>query len=110
LIKLIRAYIADIGKIPLCNKNINRAPKIFGHCFILCWRCIGLLTGGITGSLLYNTNILNCKNNILFILTLSMPFVVDILMQFMFKKESTNLSRALTGFLFGIALSNFRPI
>ncbi|MFC1645715.1 DUF2085 domain-containing protein [Candidatus Omnitrophota bacterium] len=110
MIELVKRYLSYIGRAPFCNKNKNRAPKVFDYCFVLCWRCAGLIMGGIIGSLFYNTNILSYKNNILFISILSMPFIVDVLMQSMFEKESTNAKRALTGLLFGIALANFRPI
>lgn len=110
MIKLIKEYLCCIGKVPLCNKNKNKAPQIFGHSFILCWRCLGLIVGGLMGSLLYNMNVLNYDNNAFFISILSIPFFSDILVQSVFKNKSTNTRRVLTGLLFGIALVNFRPI
>lgn len=95
---------------PLCNKNRERAPKIFSFVFPLCYRCIGLIAGGLLGTFLYNNKVLNYKNDILFILVLSLPFLLDIAAQRIFKKESTNVKRFLTGILFGVALANFRPI
>ena len=108
MIKLIKRYLSYLGKVPLCNKNKCKAPQVFGYCFILCWRCLGLLSGGVMGSLLYNMNILNQKNNMFFISILSMPFLIDIVVQFVSKNKSTNIRRVLTGVLFGIALTNFR--
>ena len=107
---MIKRYISYIGKIPLCNKDRNKAPKVFGYSFLLCCRCSGLVIGGIVGSLLYNSRILVYKNNILFITILSMPFILDIFFQFILQEESTNTRRFITGLLFGIALANLRPI
>lgn len=110
IITKIRRYGLYIGKVPICNKNRNRAPIIFGHCFIFCWRCSGLVVGGVVGNFIYNVGFLNQKNNMLFIFILSLPFIYDMGKQFILRKESTNAIRTITGMFFGIALANFRPI
>lgn len=107
---MVKEYFDYIGKKPLCNKDRKRAPIIFGHSFILCWRCLGLVIGGLVGSYLYLIEILNCKNNMYFILLLGAPFFIDTLAQYIVGIESTNKKRLMTGILFGIALANFRPI
>ncbi|NQT45882.1 MAG: DUF2085 domain-containing protein [Candidatus Omnitrophica bacterium] len=110
MMKFIKGLFSYIGRSPLCNKNRTRAPKILGFCFILCWRCSGLIIGGAVGGFLYNLGVMNYKNSILFIIVLSIPFFLDVFIQFILKNESTNVRRFLTGALFGIALANFRPI
>ncbi len=108
--EIIRRYINCLGNTPLCNKQRKRAPVIFGYVFPLCYRCIGLIIGGLSGCFLYNNGVLNYKNNPFIIIILGLPFLLDVLAQQIFKKESTNGKRLLTGILFGIALANFRPI
>ena len=110
MIENLKSKLFGIGKIPLCNKRKERAPKIFGFVFPLCYRCIGLVIGGLLGSSLYSNGVLNYKNNLTFISVLSIPFLLDTLVNNMLKKNSTNTKRLLTGILFGIALANFRPI
>jgi len=105
---VISQFISDIGHRPLCNRNAERAPKILGCYFVLCWRCTGLILGGLLGSFL-SRGILNQTNNVIFILVLSMPFVTDVFTQRFFFQESNNTRRFLTGILFGVALANFRP-
>ena len=109
IVKNLKLRLEGIGKIPLCNMKKERAPQIFGFVFPLCYRCIGLIMGGLLGSIMYNNGILNQKNNWIFISILSLPFLLDTLAQKIFKKDSTNTKRLLTGVLFGIALANFRP-
>ena len=82
---------------------------LFGWCFVLCWRCTGLILGGLLGSFLHHAEILNFTNDALSISIFSTPFVVDVLVQQAHYQESTNTRRYLTGVLFGIALANFRP-
>ena len=106
----IKECFAWIGKKPLCNKERKRAPIIFGHSFILCWRCSGLVIGGLIGSYLYSTGALNCRNNMYFIFLLGAPLIIDTITQRIANIESTNKKRFITGILLGIALSNFRPI
>lgn len=110
IIKNLKTNLFGVGKIPLCNSKEERAPKIFGFVFPLCYRCIGLIIGGLLGSSMYSNGVLNYKNNLTFILMLGLPFLLDTLAQNMLKKISTNIKRLLTGILFGIALANFRPI
>lgn len=110
VIRNLKPNLFGIGKIPLCNKKKERAPKIFSFVFPLCYRCIGLVIGGLLGGQMYSNGVLNYKNNLIFILILSLPFLLDTLAQNMLKKNNTNTKRLLTGILFGIALANFRPI
>jgi len=108
--KNLKLKLFGIGKIPLCNMRKERAPKFFGFVFPLCYRCVGLIVGGLLGSIAYSNSVINYKNNLTFISILGLPFLLDTLAQNMFKKNSTNTKRLLTGILFGIALANFRPI
>ena len=107
---MVKEYFDYIGKKPLCNKDRKRAPIIFGHSFILCWRCSGLIIGGLIGSYLYAAGVLSCKNNGYFIFLLGAPLIIDIFRQRVAKIESTNKKRFITGILLGVALANFRPI
>lgn len=35
--EVIKKIARKVGKEPLCNGKAERAPYIFGKCFILCW-------------------------------------------------------------------------
>lgn len=94
---------------PLCNNKKERGWKICGYYFIFCWRCTGLIFGGILGMILLNIG-LDFKNNLFVIFIACVPFIVDVLNQIVFKNISTNPRRFITGILFGIAISNFHPL
>lgn len=79
-------------KFPICNRRPDRAPKIFGYTFILCWRCTGILIGVLFSS------ILDFSIGRIFIL----PLAVDGIAQYVYGIESTNLRRFITGFLAGM--------
>lgn len=85
---------------PICNKKPERAPKIFGYTFILCWRCLMVTFGFFSSYLFHRFYYFNM--NIIFIFLLMVPMILDGILQYFFYKESTNLRRAISGFLFGI--------
>lgn len=91
-----------IGKVPLCNKIPERAPHIFGHCFILCYRCTFILLGFFI-TLYIIKNRLNLKMHKIWVLFL--PMILDGSLQTITTYESSNPKRILTGLLFGIALA-----
>lgn len=82
---------------PICNKKPNRAPKLFGHPFILCWRCTGILIGGIISMMV------PLSRNYLLFLFLVLPLLIDYGTQWLKWRESTNILRAITGVLCGFA-------
>lgn len=87
-------------KFPICNKKPERAPKIFGYTFILCWRCLMVTFGFFSSYLVYRFYYFNI--NIIYTFLLMIPMILDGSLQYFLKKESTNLKRAITGFVFGI--------
>jgi len=83
---------------PICNKCPDRAPKLFGHIFILCWRCTGLLVGYIIGM---------CLRLIIhpigfFGILMLIPISIDGIAQNFFGIMSNNPRRFITGFIGGL--------
>lgn len=87
-------------RLPLCNRRPERAPKIFGYTFILCWRCTMLALGSFISYLFHKYFYFHVK--FILIPLLMLPMILDGSLQYFFKKESTNIRRAITGFAFGI--------
>ncbi|MBU0650048.1 DUF2085 domain-containing protein [Patescibacteria group bacterium] len=94
-------YVSFIGKIPLCNKKRERAPNFGSFCFPLCWRCIGLVSGAILGTIIYR--IYNIELTTPIRLMLFLPLLVDSTMQKTSHHQSNNPVRLITGILFPLA-------
>ncbi len=88
---------------PICNKRPERAPVVFGHTFFLCWRCT-MATLGIILALIFMIDLYSLLTKKFYIEStlLCLPMIVDGFLQYFFGINSTNLRRAITGFLFGI--------
>lgn len=82
-----------IGKMPLCNRHIERTFSINGFVFPLCYRCTFCLIGAFVS---YK---LNYSLPIWFLL----PMIIDGSLQYVFRIESKNWKRIVTGFIFGMA-------
>lgn len=97
-----------LSRLPICNGKPERAPHILGRCFILCWRCTSVIIFAIiTTTIVYSfekNKFLNINLAILAVLSL-FPMMIDGTLQYLFKRESTNLRRIITGSLFGIGLT-----
>lgn len=104
--------VKNIGKLPICNCRIDRAPHIGKTSFVLCWRCTGVLTSFFA---LESLNVfekirilLNGDITDFFIILgsicLMIPMAIDGVRQYKFRIESTNPRRVVTGFLFGIGV------
>ncbi len=100
-IKLFKK-LKNIGKSPLCNNKPSRGFKVFGYCFPLCCRCTGIIIGALIGFCFYNLSKQIEVTPLVFIFML--PMVVDGMLQSLFKIESTNFRRIITGMMFGISL------
>lgn len=96
--------ISLIGKIPLCNRIPERAPHLFGHSFILCYRCTFILVGlFITLFIIRN----KARVSISKVWVLMIPMIIDGGIQALLRIESTNPRRSITGYIFGIAMAFF---
>jgi uncharacterized membrane protein len=105
LLREIQFRISMIGKLPMCNQKKERAPKIKGFVFFLCYRCTGVVIGGIIATIL---KICKVFPNSLFLVTLfSIPMAVDYMLQYFNIKESTNIRRFITGLTMGFGLTFF---
>ena len=93
-------YIEKLMIYPLCNKKPDRAPHIFGHTFILCWRCTGLLVGAILGYILLAITQPIGISGMSFII----PVGIDGIMQYKFGIMSNNYRRFVTGFIAGLSV------
>lgn len=83
---------------PICNKKPERAPRLFGHTFLFCWRCTGLILGGFIGILL---KMFLGPISVLYY-SLLIPTGVDGILQYKFNIMSNNFRRFTTGFLGGL--------
>ena len=98
----------DWGKFPLCNNKKDRAPHIFGRCFLLCWRCTMVMFFSIITTIIlcYLDLSLFLFNNFRLIgVILIIPMILDGGMQYFIKRDSNNFRRAITGALFGIGIA-----
>lgn len=101
----------NIGKIPICNCKRERAPILFGHSFIFCWRCTSILIPLLGMRILFEDNpvftiyILGHSDIVgILAVLLIFPTLIDGILQYGFEKESTNLRRIVTGFPAGFGL------
>lgn len=103
---------SNFGRLPLCNQRADRAPRIFGFTFPICWRCFSIflglkLLGPVTFSLFEIYPFTIIQKGIIIVILLT-PALIDGVNQYYFqKKESTNFLRILTGLLAGVGLFLF---
>lgn len=103
ILEEINYRFSMIGKLPLCNQREKRAPKIKGFVFLLCYRCTGVVIGGIIATVL-KINFVAPKS-LIFVALFSIPIATDYLLQYFNILESTNTRRLITGFLMGFGLT-----
>jgi uncharacterized membrane protein len=110
--KKIYNFMTMIGKVPLCNRKPGCAPILFGKCFLLCWRCSGIIAGILLGEIIMHYYLIHMSNYEMKFLVLStiliIPTAIDGTAQYFFKIQSTNFRRAFTGFLAGLGVSLIR--
>lgn len=84
-----------------CHRRKDRSIWFFGLERIFCSRCLGILIGGIVGlaCVFYQYRI-----GLLWAVLLLLPLILDGLLQAFRYRESNNIIRLITGFLFGIGL------
>lgn len=93
--------------LPVCNQKPDRAPKIFGHTFFLCWRCTMAAFAIIITlffAIIFSSVFLNVKFVYVGFL-LCIPMIIDGFLQYFMDVISTNFRRAVTGCLFGIGIT-----
>ena len=95
------------GKVPLCNKIASRGFFIKGFCFPLCCRCSSIIFSIIIFYFIF----INLKINYIIAFILSLIFItpttIDYMCQFLYKKESNNFRRVITGAFAGIGIALF---
>ncbi len=103
LLILLFHRLKYIGSIPLCNGIAQRAPHIFGYCFILCWRCTAIYITALLTFIYWHQKktVLEAKK-VVYALLLWIPMAIDGGLQTLGVWESTNIRRVVTGGLFGI--------
>lgn len=92
----------NFGKVPLCNQRAERAPHINSFVFPLCWRCTGLIVGGMIATVV--KLMCHVESNIWLTILASSPMAIDWFLQYSKLMESVNYRRFLTGFLFALGL------
>lgn len=98
-----------IGKVPLCNRNIERAIHIHGFVFPFCIRCTSIIFSylsmiGILFLPKVNERFVKSNQLIWYLLSglLIIPLIVDGFKVYFFQIDSPNYIRVYTGILFGI--------
>lgn len=86
-----------------CHRRKDRTIWFFGLERIFCSRCLGIIIGGTLGILI---SLLGFRFDALLSLVLLIPLIIDGMSQAEGKRESTNLIRFGTGFLFGLGLQS----
>lgn len=90
----------------ICNHTPSSAPKINRKCFILCWRCTGVIVGALL--LFVALFYMNAGSNIsleLLLIPLAFPAPVDYVLIRSGIIPPSNRRRFVTGVLLGIPLS-----
>lgn len=90
----------------ICHQIEKRSFFVFSKPMLICSRCSGIF-GGFLTLFLFVTFFSSLRKwldklNYKIILVFSLPLLIDWILNFIFKVESTNLVRFLTGFLFSI--------
>jgi uncharacterized membrane protein len=86
-----------------CHRRKDRTFWFFGLERVFCSRCLGIVVGGTVGILI---SLLGFRFDALLSLPLLVPLIIDGVSQASGKRESTNLIRFVTGFLFGFGLQS----
>lgn len=102
LINLFIKRLSLLGKVPLCNGIPSRAPQIFGYCFPLCYRCIGIIVTFL--AVFYWSYRKHKQSSWVYIVLLAIPMIIDGGIQTFLGIESHNIRRLITGSLFGCGL------
>lgn len=93
---------------PLCHQLPERSFEVFGYKFGVCARCAGIYFGLLMGSIMFP--FLNPGSNVpgrnLLLISLA-PMLLDGFTQLLGFRESTNVLRLLTGFLFGVVFPQY---
>lgn len=85
----------------MCHQKPERSFHFKGKQFPLCARCTGILIGYFLGISI--ACITHCKNY-LWLLICLIPMTLDGGIQLIFKKESNNFRRLITGILGGVGI------
>lgn len=101
-ILIVNLYNQDFG-FCFCHRKKDRSICFFGLERIFCSRCLGIIIGGIIGIFFA---ILGHQLDTFFSLFFLLPLIVDGLYQAVRKRESSNLKRIITGFIFGFGLQS----
>ena len=93
------------GIAPICNLRPERAPYSGAFVFPLCYRCTGVIVGIIIATPIKQEYLdLGKVSMVVLVLVLTMPMILDGILQKLKFLLSTNTRRAVTGLLFGIGL------
>ncbi len=85
----------------MCHQMPERSFHIRGKQFPLCARCTGILAGYFLGIIL--ACITGCSNYLYYLLLL-IPMIIDGTVQLVFKIESNNIRRFITGIMGGVGI------
>lgn len=94
-----------LGKYPICNGKKHRGIFIGEFCLPLCSRCTAIVLSFVTFYFL-----LGPPRHIWLYALLLIPTLIDGLLQYGLKLESTNIRRILFGFFCGIGLAQISKL
>ena len=87
-----------------CHRRKDRSIWFFGLEHFLCSRCLGILFGGTIGLIFV---ILQYRIDLFWSIFLMLPLIIDGFLQALHFRESNNMLRLTSGFLFGVGLQFF---
>ena len=87
-----------------CHRRKDRSIWFFGLEKIFCSRCLGILIGGSFGLILV---LFQYQIELIWSVLLLLPLCIDGSLQALQYRESNNIVRLITGFLFGVGLQFF---
>ena len=107
MLNFFKSRFAVFGSLPLCNLNEKRSFFVGSFCFPLCVRCTAIIFVFIL-TVVLKTIAKGCykKTWIFLWITCIIPCLIDGVLQYFFKIESTNLKRFIFGGLCGYGIGS----
>ncbi len=90
-----------------CHRKKDRSIWFFGLEHFFCSRCMGILIGGSIGLVFV---IFQYRIDLIWSVLLMLPLILDGFLQAFHYRESNNIIRLITGFMFGVGLQFFLAI
>lgn len=107
LARALRVRYRSIGVAPICNLRPDRAPRLCGFCFPLCWRCTSISAAMLIICQFRVSEFVPSQTaRWVLAIALCIPTACDGILQYVFQIESTNFRRISTGVIAGIGIAS----